>query len=35
MDLDDLERMARFPPVDKFGRPTKTILVGQAGSHGE
>lgn len=35
MDLDDLERMARFPPVDKYGRPTKSVLVDQAGSHGE
>lgn len=35
MDLDDLERMARFPPVDKYGRPTKAVLVDQAGSHGE
>lgn len=35
MHLDDLEKMARFPPVDKYGKPTKTVLVDQAGSHGE
>ena len=35
MDLDDLERMARFPPVDEFGRVTKTVTVDQAGSHGQ
>lgn len=35
MHLDDLEKMARFPPVDKYGKPTMTVLVDQAGSHGE
>ena len=33
--LDDLERMARFPPVDTYGRETKAVVVDQAGSHGE
>ncbi|KAJ9151933.1 Choline-sulfatase [Pleurostoma richardsiae] len=35
MHLDDLERMARYPPVDKYGRATQLLLVDQAGSHGE
>ncbi|KAL1844350.1 hypothetical protein VTJ49DRAFT_29 [Mycothermus thermophilus] len=35
--LDDLERRARYPPVDEFGRVVKSgaIVVDQAGSHGE
>lgn len=39
--LDDLERRARFPPVDKYGheidRATfgRKVLVDQAGSHGQ
>jgi len=34
--LDDLERRARFPAVDAYGRETgSTILVDQAGSHGQ
>ncbi|AEO70160.1 a70701d7-ad6b-4561-82ad-de7512ce08b6 [Thermothielavioides terrestris] len=34
--LDDLERRARFPPVDEFGRETGAAIVAdQAGSHGE
>lgn len=35
MDLDDLERRARFPPVDKYGNPTHKLLVHQAGATGE
>ncbi|EHA49813.1 hypothetical protein MCOR27_011746 [Pyricularia oryzae] len=35
MDLDDLERMARYPPVDAYGRETATIVTDQAGSHGQ
>ncbi|KAF3764548.1 hypothetical protein M406DRAFT_291661 [Cryphonectria parasitica EP155] len=35
MELDNLERMARYPPVDKYGNATKTVLVDQAGAHGE
>ncbi|EJT73910.1 choline-sulfatase [Gaeumannomyces tritici R3-111a-1] len=35
MDLDDLERMARYPPVDTYGRETAGVLVDQAGSHGQ
>ncbi|KAI1739143.1 choline-sulfatase [Xylaria scruposa] len=35
LPLDDLERRARFPPVDKYGRETRDIVVDQAGSHGE
>ncbi|KAI0391485.1 choline-sulfatase [Xylariaceae sp. FL0594] len=35
LPLDDLERRARFPPVDKYGRETRDILVDQAGSHNE
>lgn len=35
MDLDDLERMARYPPVDKYGRETRVLLSDQAGSHGQ
>lgn len=39
--LDDLERRARFPPVDKYGKEVPsatrghTVLVDQAGSHGQ
>lgn len=34
--LDDLERMARYPAVDKYGRETGNIVtVDQAGSHGQ
>jgi hypothetical protein len=33
--LDELERRARFPAVDAYGRETTTVLVDQAGSHGE
>lgn len=34
--LDDLERRARYPPVDQWGRPTgSAVLVHQAGSHGQ
>lgn len=33
--LDDLERRARYPPVDMYGRETDRVLVDQAGSHGE
>ncbi|PKS09883.1 hypothetical protein jhhlp_004506 [Lomentospora prolificans] len=33
--LDDLERRARYPAVDKYGRETDRVLVDQAGSHGE
>jgi choline-sulfatase len=34
--LDDLERRARFPAVDEFGRETGTaIRADQAGSHGQ
>ncbi|CAN8100877.1 unnamed protein product [Discula destructiva] len=35
MDLDDLERRARYPPVDKYGNPTHNVVVHQAGSNGE
>lgn len=35
MDLDDLERMARYPPVDPNGVPTKKLLSHQAGALGE
>lgn len=35
MHLDDLERMARYPPVDAFGRETVGVVVDQAGSHGQ
>lgn len=35
MDLDDLERMARYPPVDPNGVPTKKLLSHQAGAAGE
>ncbi|KAI0144591.1 choline-sulfatase [Xylariaceae sp. FL1272] len=35
LPLDDLERRARFPPVDEFGRETRAITVDQAGAHGE
>lgn len=35
LPLDDLERRARYPPVDKYGRPTREVLYDQAGSHGE
>ncbi|KAK0632092.1 alkaline-phosphatase-like protein [Immersiella caudata] len=34
--LDDLERMARYPAVDKYGRETGNVVtVDQAGSHGQ
>jgi hypothetical protein len=34
--LDDLERRARFPAVDEFGRETGRVLVAdQAGSHAQ
>ncbi|KAI1122076.1 choline sulfatase [Nemania abortiva] len=33
LPLDDLERRARYPPVDKYGRETRHIVVDQAGSH--
>ncbi len=34
--LDDLERRARFPAVDEFGRETGSVIVtDQAGSHGQ
>jgi len=33
--LDDLERRARFPAVDEFGREARSVVVDQAGSHGE
>ncbi|GAP88143.1 putative choline-sulfatase [Rosellinia necatrix] len=35
LPLDDLERRARYPPVDEFGRETRNVAVDQAGSHGE
>ncbi|KAI1827190.1 choline-sulfatase [Xylaria intraflava] len=35
LPLDDLERRARYPPVDKYGRETRDIVVDQAGSHNE
>ena len=36
MHLDDLERMARYPAVDKYGRETGNVVtVDQAGSHGQ
>lgn len=35
LPLDDLERKARYPPVDKHGHETKRLTVDQAGSHGE
>lgn len=35
LPLDDLERRARYPPVDKYGRETRDITVDQAGSHNE
>ncbi|KAI1077318.1 choline-sulfatase [Whalleya microplaca] len=35
LPLDDLERRARFPPVDKYGRETRDIVTDQAGSHNE
>ncbi|MBE3044662.1 hypothetical protein IMZ48_19295 [Candidatus Bathyarchaeota archaeon] len=33
--LDDLERRARYPAVDTYGRETSRVLVDQAGSHGQ
>lgn len=39
--LDDLERRARYPPVDKYGREVDRattghrVLYDQAGSHGQ
>ena len=34
--LDDLERRARYPAVDEFGRETGSVIVtDQAGSHGQ
>ncbi|KAK7935237.1 choline-sulfatase [Apiospora marii] len=35
LPLDDLERKARYPPVDKYGHETSRLTVDQAGSHGE
>ncbi|KAK7967495.1 uncharacterized protein PG986_001772 [Apiospora aurea] len=35
LPLDDLERKARFPPVDEYGQETKRLVADQAGSHGE
>jgi hypothetical protein len=36
MHLDDLERKARYPAVDKYGRETGNIITcDQAGSHGQ
>lgn len=36
LPLDDLERKARFPVVDKYGRETGNVLLAdQAGSHGQ
>ncbi|KAI2640965.1 choline-sulfatase [Xylaria nigripes] len=35
LPLDDLERRARYPPVDMYGRETRNIVVDQAGSHNE
>lgn len=36
LPLDELERKARFPVVDKYGRETGGVItVDQAGSHGE
>ncbi|KAI1642642.1 choline-sulfatase [Daldinia loculata] len=35
LPLDDLERRARYPPVDKYGRETGRVIIDQAGSHGE
>jgi hypothetical protein len=35
LPLDDLERRARFPPVDKYGRETRDVVVHQAGSYDE
>lgn len=36
LPLDDLERKARYPAVDKYGRETGNILLAdQAGSHGQ
>ncbi|KAK3934942.1 choline-sulfatase [Diplogelasinospora grovesii] len=33
--LDDLERRARYPAVDAYGRETGSVKVDQAGSHGQ
>ncbi|KAK8110837.1 uncharacterized protein PG998_007294 [Apiospora kogelbergensis] len=35
LPLDDLERKARYPTVDKYGHETSRLIVDQAGSHGE
>lgn len=35
LPLDDLERRARYPPVDKYGRETRDVIIDQAGSHNE
>lgn len=39
MPLDDLERMARFPPVDRWGnelpKAKRRKIRHQAGAHGE
>ncbi|KAI1191902.1 choline-sulfatase [Nemania serpens] len=35
LPLDDLERRARYPPVDAYGRETRDIVIDQAGSHNE
>ncbi|RYP46732.1 hypothetical protein DL769_011370 [Monosporascus sp. CRB-8-3] len=35
LPLDDLERRARYPPVDKYGNATRDIVFDQAGSHNE
>ncbi|KAJ2902446.1 hypothetical protein MKZ38_000575 [Zalerion maritima] len=35
MPLDDLERRARYPPVDTYGKETSYVTVDQAGSHGQ
>ncbi|KAK6833629.1 choline-sulfatase [Apiospora arundinis] len=35
LPLDDLERKARYPPVDKYGHETNGLIANQAGSHGE
>ncbi|RYO74442.1 hypothetical protein DL762_010472 [Monosporascus cannonballus] len=35
LPLDDLERRARYPPVDKYGNATWDLIFDQAGSHNE
>lgn len=35
MTLDSLERRARYPAVDKYGRETAKVLVPQAGAYNQ